>query len=204
MDTKLIILLLLTSIIVGFYIHYADKDLSKNNGFILHSKGFINPFMHILIGMIIGFLIYPNKYSGNWENHDNSDEMNIKVWSRQIIGLIIFAIFTIRNFIKHPVNLKKHMVKCGMEKDYSIFLSSVTRQQTQLLIGICISLLMVNSFNKTEYKSNNKSSYIFNFIAGVTILQYILQLYMTRGNYSDLKYQFIKCNRNESYYYNRK
>ena len=166
-------IILVISLIFGFYIQYFNKDLSKNTGFIISSYKFTMPLIHIFIGILIGFLIYP-KYDGELENSSIPEDMNWKVWSRQIAGVVLYLGFTIRNLIKHPSNLKNNMKNCGMEEHYSFMLSSVTRQQGQLIVGICISYLIADSFTKNETKITDRSSYIFNIIISISLIEYII------------------------------
>jgi hypothetical protein len=185
-------IILVISLIFGFYIQYFNKDLSKNTGFIFSSYKFTMPLIHIFVGILIGFLIYP-KYDVELENSSIPEDMNWKVWSRQITGIVLYLAFTIRNIIKHPSNLKNNMKNCGMEEDYSFMLSSVTRQQGQLVVGICISYLIADSFTKNETKITDRSSYIFNIIISISLIEYIIHFISTRKDYTSIKNNLLKC-----------
>jgi hypothetical protein len=185
-------IILVISLIFGFYIQYFNKDLSKNTGFIISTYKFTMPFVHIFVGILIGFLIYP-KYDRELENSTIRGDMNWKVWCRQIAGVILYLGFTIRNLIKHPSNLKNNMKNCGMEEEYSFMLSSVTRQQSQLMVGICISYLIADSLTKNESKITDRSCYIFNIIVSISLIEYIIHFIFTRGDYSTIKNKLLKC-----------
>ena len=188
------IILLVFSLLIGFYIQIFSKDLSKNTGFLFSSVKTIMPLLHILAGIVCGFLIYPNKYDGSWENSEKNTKPNWKTWTRQSLGLFIFLVFTIRSGIKHTKNLQKHMEDCNMNELYNPLLSSSTRQQAQFMIGISISFIINDSYQTSNFKIDNKTSIIFNGIVGITILQYIIQfLYTYSTNYVEIKDRYISC-----------
>jgi hypothetical protein len=189
------LMLFFASLLIGIYIQNYGKDLSKNSGFMFTDKKSMAPFLHVLFGFLMGLLIFPAKYS--WEDKNTPYEMNKKIWSRQIIGLVIYIIFTGRNMYKHPRNLRKKLIKCKMKNLYSFFASSVTRQQAQLIMGVSIGILFshfVVNKGKSFYKVKSKPSIIFLLIINMTIIQYILQIGMTLNNdMESKKYDYLKC-----------
>jgi hypothetical protein len=190
-------IIIAASMIFGLYIAWGNKDASKNTGFLLSSgKGTITSIGHLVIGFVIGILLYPAKYS--WEDPDKPYTMNWKIWTRQSMGVAAYSAFTIRNFIKHPRNLKKHMKQCDLDlKEYSFFASSFARQQAQLLLGGGLGVLFsynVIANRKTPISWGTKPTRIIMAITGFTVLQLVLQLVMTRTeNYKSLSETLRSC-----------
>ena len=178
------IILILAFSFGKFYIQDQNKDLSKNSGFLLSSTKPLMPFLHIIIGIVIGFLIFPARYR-------YEDSLNWKVWLRQFIGLGIFFLFTIRYLIKLARNIRKRLEDCGYDLP-SIFYSSITRQQAQLLIGICLGILVghfIINKNKTEFKFT-KITTVTIVIIMLIFLQFFLQVMFTFGNLEN--YEILK------------
>jgi len=181
--------------IAGLYIAWGNKDMSKSSGFLLSLHKPFAPFLHVLVGFIIGLLVYPAKYS--WENLNKPHHMNAKVWSRQITGVVIYTVFTLRNAIKHPKNLKKNLNKCiGNINDYSFFASSFTKQQTQLLLGGGLGVLfgqsVINKNRPIKYTGNVDRIAII--LTSLTFLQIIVHIVVTRNkNYNEIKKQLQQC-----------
>ena len=179
-----------------YIIHDGHKDFGKDKDFPPFHGSPKTSWGHVLVGMICGVLIFPAKYNVAWEEPDKPEEMNKFVWLRQGAGLIIFLIYTIRNFIKHPRSLRNRLDGCGLGQPPNIFYSSVTRQQLQFVMGVAIAILIANFANPgTKFDIKHKSSHVTVMIIGVTLGQIILQMLLTSDSakYQNLRRRYIKC-----------
>ena len=174
----------------GIYINYFNKDFSKNNGFIFlggFSYKKLTPIIHIIVGILLGVCIYNGNY---WYEKDKKTKKVNKnlVRIRKAIGIIIFVSFTARNIYKHPTNLAKKIRTCSqnISNIEKYLLSSITRQQLQLIIGIIISKII---FNRDDQNNFVRSSLI-----GITFIQTILHILFTfKNNYSTRKLNLLDC-----------
>jgi len=191
-----ILAIVLSFFYVKYFIHESNRDFSKNTGFLFTKSKPIMPWLHIIAGMICGFLVYPDKYNVSWEDPNQPKNMNKAIWSRQIVGLVIFLVFTVRNFNKHPKNVKKNLNNCGLELP-NLFYSSITRQQAQFLIGVCIAVLIGYSVNKGKSNFDFKSPIgkIFMIILSLTLIQFIIQGVFTLdpSKYAYIRQKYLLC-----------
>ncbi len=184
---------LVLSLVTGITLQYVFNDLSKNSGFLVtNKKQQFTIIAHIFMGMIVGLLLLPVRYTFE-PTEKESSKLPKSVLYRQSAGLLIFFIYTIRNFWKHPKNLKKKMKKCGLDHKYSFFKSSVTRQQMQLLLGISLSTIPALFIMKKSKQKITNTSIIFLTISGLSWLQIIAQFVNEHKVNYDLKRQILKC-----------
>lgn len=165
-------------------------DYSKETKSLIPS---ITGLGHIFIGVIIGLLVMPIKYS--FEKNKNLDDKscqeyykNIVFW-RQIVGISIYLTFTVRNYLKHTKNLKNNIYncpdftpnlveKCNLDNIISLTSkSSSTKQQLQLYFGMCIPILIALIFSK-DYKNNisENPSQVYNALIYLFIAQIFIQV----------------------------
>ena len=188
-ENKTYILFLIISFFLGYIIHHTDKDLSKNTGFIFSSYKSSMPFIHILIGILVGICLYPREYK--IENQDYEKIFIEKYGSvvgnifyrivkhRGWIGFIIYILFTIRNFIKHPYNLKKHLKKCKINANIILY-SSISRQQIHILMGILISIIYFK--DNPNHKLHDRRTILLNLIIFITTVQGIIKILISKKN----------------------
>lgn len=187
---------ILLSLGTGFLLQYVFKDLSKNSGFLITKKKQSMVIAHIFIGMIIGLLILPVRYNRE-KSQEESQKLPKSVIARQSVGLIIFLMYTIRNFWKHPRNLNKNLNNCQLGDNYSIFKSSITRQQMQLLLGISLSTIPTLFIIKKSKQKITNTSIVFLTITGLSWLQIIFQFINENKSNNILKKQYFDCMQNQ-------
>lgn len=183
------------SMLTGLSLQYVFKDMSKNSGFIITNKKQMMVVAHIFIGMIVGMLILPVRYKGEESGsvEVEGEKLPKSVLIRQSIGLVIFLVYTIRNFVKHPVNLKKNLDKCNMGDSYSLFKSSITRQQMQLLLGMSLSSIPALYIMKKTDEKITRTSGVFLAVSGLSLFQIFAQFYNEHDSGGDLKDKYLKC-----------
>jgi len=172
------------SLATGIMLEYVFKDLSKNPGFLIKnskSKQFM-VLTHMLVGLLVGALILPIKYD------DSESVLSVQV--RPIVGCLIFIIYTVRNFVKHPKNLITNLSKYSLEDEYTFFRSSVTRQQMQLLLGLSISCILGIVIIDIDNSSVSDVSVVFLTITGLSWLQIIAQFANEHTNTSKIRQRF--------------
>lgn len=170
--------LLVVCLSTGFLVQYVFRDFSKISGYLLQAKcgAQFNVVIHILAGVVTGCLVLPVFAYGLFDEQQYcSDSDGAHIWIRQIIGCLVFVIFTVRNLCKHPRNLRRNLKKVDMSDEYSLFRSSVTRQQMQFGIGIaCVGLVFACAFPGAIHP--NRHSIKFFAIAACIAVQAFLQL----------------------------
>jgi uncharacterized membrane protein len=177
---------------MGFVLEYIFKDLSKNPGFLVKNTitKQVMVLIHIFIGIVVGLLTLPVKY--------NNSESTFSVQLRQSVGVLVFLAYSIRNFAKHPRNLEKNLSTCSneyksLDHQYSLFKSSVTRQQMQLLLGISISCILAFMVLDTSGDQISSTSVVFLVISGLFWVQIILQFVKGHTNTDKIRQDFREC-----------
>ena len=188
------IISLIISILTGVLLQYVFKDMSRNTGFLISDNNQYNIMSHIIIGIIVGLLIFPFRYKS--EILDNSCQpFNKFILIRQTIGGIIFMLYTSRNFYKHPLNLYKALNNDGKYIRYGFYKSSVTRQQVQLSLGISLSILLMLYVTKKQDKKIENMSNIFFIVFGFSLFQIIAQFYNEHDMTNDIVENLVFINK---------
>ena len=178
-----LLMIVVGTTLVGYYIHYMSKDLSQNTGFLITRYKPFMPFIHILVGGIAGLLINPTNYE--WEDGSESQEA---VMIRQVVGVFIIVLYTLRNYLKHTQGLLKRLYRCKLQRKYSVWLSSFTRNQAQLLIGLCSSIILVYDGPSRKLSKN----IIIDTIVVFHVVLFTLQLVYTYNVPHTLRQKYLK------------
>jgi len=169
-------------LITGFLVEYVFRDFSKTStGYLCKRSCFsqFNVCAHVCIGIVSGMLTLPCAMHGlHMKIMNNAGlhiELGTEVLFRQILGLSFFIVYTLRNLWKHTAHLKKALTRVGMKQEFSCARSSVTRQQTQIGLGLSFAGF-VFEFLFPDRFAFNKYSIAYCSIAGLVVLQAIIQL----------------------------
>ena len=110
---------------------------------------------------------------------------------------MIIIIYTFRNLYKHPDNLSENLKNCCSEKlgfIENIMVSSVLKQQLQLIIGILLGRILLNNIpSNFIIKSDTNSDKIFLVTVYINIFLAIIHYSYTKDlDLNNLKKRLIK------------